>query len=59
MRQKILGFGGAIGIPLVRELKNYTNDIRLISRNPKKVNETDAWTVCSRHEGISGDVVPV
>jgi nucleoside-diphosphate-sugar epimerase len=41
MRQTILGSGGAIGIPLAKELKNYTDKIRLISRNPVKVNETD------------------
>ena len=39
--QTILGSGGAIGIPLAKELINYTNKIRLVSRNPKKVNETD------------------
>jgi hypothetical protein len=33
--------GGAIGIPLAKELKKYTNEIRLVSRNPVKVNETD------------------
>lgn len=41
MTQTILGSGGAIGIPLAKELKNYTNKIRLVSRNPKKINETD------------------
>jgi nucleoside-diphosphate-sugar epimerase len=39
--QTILGSGGAIGIPLAKELKQYTNKIRLVSRNPKKVNDTD------------------
>ncbi len=39
--QTILGSGGAIGLPLAKELKMYTNKIRLISRTPKKVNETD------------------
>ena len=39
--QTILGSGGAIGITLARELKKYTDQIRLVSRNPKKVNETD------------------
>lgn len=39
--QTILGSGGAIGMPLAKELKKYTNQIRLVSRNPKKVNETD------------------
>ena len=41
MMQTILGSGGAIGIPLARELKKYTNEIRLISRNPQKVNPAD------------------
>jgi len=39
--QTILGSGGAIGIELARALKEYTNEIRLVSRNPQKVNETD------------------
>jgi nucleoside-diphosphate-sugar epimerase len=39
--QTILGSGGGIGIPLAKELKNYTDQIRLVSRNPKKVNDTD------------------
>ncbi|WP_019668966.1 NAD-dependent epimerase/dehydratase family protein [Eudoraea adriatica] len=39
--QTILGAGGAIGVELARALKDYTNDIKLVSRNPKKVNETD------------------
>ncbi len=41
MVQTILGSGGGIGVPLARELKNYTDQIRLVSRNPKKINETD------------------
>jgi len=39
--QTILGSGGAIGIELAKALKEYTSQIRLVSRNPKKVNETD------------------
>lgn len=39
--QTILGSGGAIGVPLAKELKYFTNQIRLVSRIPKKVNETD------------------
>ncbi|MFO7720277.1 MAG: NAD-dependent epimerase/dehydratase family protein [Gillisia sp.] len=39
--QTILGSGGAIGIELAKALKAYTNEIRLVSRNPEKVNETD------------------
>ncbi len=41
MTQTILGSGGGIGLPLAKELKNYTDKIRLVSRNPKKVNDTD------------------
>jgi len=39
--QTILGSGGGIGIPLTTALSNYTNEIRLVSRNPKKINATD------------------
>ena len=39
--QTILGSGGAIGVELAKALKNYTTEIRLVSRNPKKVNDTD------------------
>jgi nucleoside-diphosphate-sugar epimerase len=39
--QTILGSGGTIGLPLARELNRYTDRIRLVSRNPKKVNESD------------------
>lgn len=41
MKQTILGANGTIGKVLAKELYAYTNDIRLVSRNPKKVNETD------------------
>ena len=40
--QTILGANGQIAIELAKELKKkYTSNIRLVSRNPKKVNETD------------------
>lgn len=39
--QTIIGSGGTIGIPLAKELKNFTNRVRLISRNPKKINDSD------------------
>ncbi|WP_423998547.1 NAD-dependent epimerase/dehydratase family protein [Maribacter sp. IgM3_T14_3] len=40
--QTILGANGQIAIELAKELKKkYTSDIRLVSRNPKKVNDTD------------------
>jgi nucleoside-diphosphate-sugar epimerase len=40
--QTILGANGQIAEELAKELKRkYTFDIRLVSRNPKKVNDTD------------------
>lgn len=39
--QTILGSGGVIGVELAKALKTYTDKIRLVSRNPKKVNESD------------------
>lgn len=48
MTQTIIGSGGAIGIPLARELRAYTSGIRLVSRHPQRVNEAD--------ELIAGDV---
>lgn len=41
MLQTILGSGGAIGVQLAKELSNYTHQIRLVSRNPRKVNPRD------------------
>ncbi len=41
MLQTILGSGGGIGTPLAKELRSYTDRIRLVSRNPKKVSDTD------------------
>jgi nucleoside-diphosphate-sugar epimerase len=39
--QTILGANGTIGSVLAKELSNYTDKIRLVSRNPKKVNPSD------------------
>ncbi|MCK9423211.1 MAG: NAD-dependent epimerase/dehydratase family protein [Bacteroidales bacterium] len=39
--QTILGSGGAIGTDLAKALKQYTSDIKLVSRNPVKVNDSD------------------
>ena len=39
--QTILGAGGVIGDELAKNLTNYTDSIRIVSRNPKKVNDTD------------------
>ncbi|MCY1723001.1 NAD-dependent epimerase/dehydratase family protein [Prolixibacteraceae bacterium Z1-6] len=44
--QVILGAGGAIGVDLAKELKNYTNKIRLVGRNPQKVNDDDELFAC-------------
>jgi nucleoside-diphosphate-sugar epimerase len=64
--QTILGSGGAVGIPLARELHNYDARIRLVSRNPQKINETDELFSADLgdkrqiHDAISGsDVVYV
>ena len=39
--QTILGANGTIGSVLARELVNYTNKIRLVSRYPRKVNDSN------------------
>lgn len=39
--QTILGAGGAASTELARALPNYTDKIRLVSRNPQKVNDSD------------------
>lgn len=39
--QTILGSGGAIGKELAKHLPKYTSKIRLVSRNPQKVNDSD------------------
>ncbi|MFT3946930.1 MAG: NAD-dependent epimerase/dehydratase family protein [Agriterribacter sp.] len=39
--QTILGAGGDIGKLLAKELKKYTNKVRLVARNPQQVNGDD------------------
>ncbi len=39
--QTILGAGGIIGTETAKALKNYTKEIRLVSRNPKKIHDDD------------------
>lgn len=39
--QTILGANGAIGTELTKSLAAFTREIRLVSRNPKQVNESD------------------
>ncbi|MFQ3598804.1 MAG: NAD-dependent epimerase/dehydratase family protein [Chloroherpetonaceae bacterium] len=41
MTHTILGAGGAIGVELAKSLAAYSNPIRLVGRNPKKVNASD------------------
>lgn len=42
LMQTVLGANGQIANELVKELyKNYTQEIKLVSRNPKKINPTD------------------
>lgn len=54
--QTILGANGQIGEELARELKrNFTADIRIVSRNAKKVNDTD--TVFSADLSIRGKAI--
>ncbi|GAB36686.1 NAD(P)H-binding protein [Gordonia otitidis] len=40
--QTILGANGQIGTELARELRRtHTNDVRLVSRHPRRVNDSD------------------
>lgn len=39
--QTLLGGNGTIGSVLAKELSKYTNKVRLVSRHPKKVNDSD------------------
>lgn len=39
--QTILGSSGVIGRELAKVLPKFTNEIRLVSRNPKKINNSD------------------
>ena len=40
--QTILGTNGVIGRELSKNLTQYTKEIKQVSRNPKKVNDTDS-----------------
>lgn len=44
--QTILGAGGIIGQELAKNLPQYTDQIRLVSRNPEKVNPSDELFAC-------------
>ena len=43
--QTILGSTGVIGTELAKSLTQYTDKIRLVSRNPKRVNPTDQLVI--------------
>ena len=54
--QTILGANGQIAEELVKELhRNYTAGIRLVSRNPKKINETDQLFPANLLDGRATD----
>jgi nucleoside-diphosphate-sugar epimerase len=56
--QTILGAGGAIGVELAKALRDYTHEIRLVSRNPQKVNDSDElFTADLRHRNEVFDAV--
>jgi nucleoside-diphosphate-sugar epimerase len=40
-RQTVLGANGTIGCVLATELRKYTDQVRLVSRNPRKSHESD------------------
>ena len=44
--QTILGSGGIIGVELAKNLPKHTDKIRLVSRNPKKVNHSNELVSC-------------
>src|SRR5690606_8835988 len=45
MMQTILGSTGVIGTELAKSLTQYTDKIRLVSRNPKRVNPADQLVI--------------
>lgn len=53
--QTILGAGGAIGIPLAKELLHYTHHIRLVSRHPSAVNPGDHLVSADLYDPLQVD----
>ena len=53
--QTILGAGGIIGIELANALTKYTSEIRLVARNPQKVNEGDELFKASLLDAVQVD----
>lgn len=49
--QTILGANGQIAVELARELRrSYTGELKLVSRNPRKVNDTDVLASADLHD---------
>ena len=59
----ILGAGGAVGLALAKALSTHTSTIRLVSRNPQKVNDSDQLFPCDLlnaqqvHQAVEGTEV--
>ncbi|SUJ28680.1 NAD dependent epimerase/dehydratase family [Sphingobacterium spiritivorum] len=54
--QTILGANGQIAEELAKELhRAYTTDIRLVSRSPKKVNDTDTLFIADLRDKVKAD----
>lgn len=53
--QTILGAGGIIGIEVAKTLLGHTDEIRLVSRSPRKVNDSDQLMVCDLLDGNQVD----
>ena len=61
--QTILGSGGAIGNELAKALKEYTSDIRLVSRSPVAIHDSDELVTADltnaeeTHNAVAGSEV--
>jgi nucleoside-diphosphate-sugar epimerase len=53
--QTILGANGTIATVLAKELTAYTNKIRLVSRNPRKINDSDELFPADLSDGTAVD----
>jgi len=54
--QTILGSSGVIGTEVAKALnKSFTEEIRLVSRNPKQVNPTDQFFKADLGRTMAGD----
>lgn len=51
--QTVLGANGVIGVEVAKNLTQFTDRIRLVSRNPRKVNPTDETAVADLTDAAS------